>query len=166
MRKNRQFLFILIISIFFCASCAQSEDSPNAQEAAPDFYLQDIRDNSYALSSYRDKGPVLLFFWTTWCPYCRRELKLLNSFYPDLKKEGWELFAIAVGEPAYKVENFIRIYGLVFTVLLDKDTDVAEDYDILGVPAYILIDKKGRIIFRGNHFSFPDFKSLISGGGS
>jgi peroxiredoxin len=95
---------------------------------------------------------VLLFFWTTWCPFCRNEIKALNEQHSQLKKEGWEVFAINVGEPVYKIENFIQRQGLSFEVLLDKDSRVSADYNVRGVPTYFLVNKKGEVIFEGNSF--------------
>lgn len=135
-----------------------------AQErgGAADFKLSDINNNTVTLSSYRDKQPVFLFFWTTWCPFCRKELKLLSDKYAQLVKDGFALLAINVGEPAYKVDNFIKKYSLAFEVLLDKDAKVAYTYDILGVPTYVLVDKKGYIVFEGNRFPQENYKDLIS----
>jgi peroxiredoxin len=128
---------------------------------APDFSLQDLNKNTYTLSSYRSKQPVILFFWTTWCHFCRRELKMLKDIYPQLQKDGAELLAISVKEPAYKVDNFLKGYVLNFKVLLDRYATVAAAYDILGVPTFVLIDKKGRIVFRTNYFPKEKYKELI-----
>jgi peroxiredoxin len=127
---------------------------------ASDFKLQDLSQNTYALSSYKDKQPVALFFWTTWCPFCRRELKLLNERYLELRAAGLEVLAIDVGEAPYRVESFMKNYALSFKVLLDKDTSVATAYDILGVPTYVLVDKKGHIVFKDNYLP-ENYKTLI-----
>ena len=128
---------------------------------APQFSLLDLKGNEINLSDFKDK-PVILFFWTTWCPFCRKELKVLKDIHPDLLKEGWELLVINVGESTYKVDNFLKNYALTFKVLLDQGTAVARAYDILGVPTYILIDQKGEIVFKGHYFPEDSYKDLIS----
>lgn len=154
--------FVFLVISFFSICCMQANEPPVRETSlAPDFSLQDLGRNTFNLSSYRDKQPVILFFWTTWCPFCRRELKMLKDIYPQLQKDGSELLAISVGEPVYKVDNFVRGYALNFKVLLDKDIAVADAYDILGVPTYVLIDKKGRIVFRANYFPKEKYKELI-----
>lgn len=159
MSKYLRIFFISLAICFFSICSIQAEEPLNL---APDFSLQDLSQNTVDLSSYKDKHPVILFFWTTWCPFCVRELKALSQIYPQLESEGLELFPIAVGEPRYKVENFIERQGLDLKVLLDKDADVAYAYGILGVPTYILIDKKGYIVFRGNSFPQGSYKELFS----
>jgi peroxiredoxin len=128
---------------------------------APDFKLRDIDQRTVVLINYRDKQPVVLFFWTTWCPYCRKELKTLNDIYPELVKEGIEVLAVNIGEPATRVGRFTKTYPLAYRVLLDEDSAVAGDYELIGVPTYILIDRKGYIVFKDNYFPKEKYRSLI-----
>ena len=132
-----------------------------AYTLAPDFKLEDLDKNIFTLSSCKDKNPVILFFWATWCPYCRKELKILNEMNAELKKEGIEVLAIDVNEPFSRVDNFVKNNQLNFKVFLDSKAAAAEDYGLIGLPTYILVDKKGYIRFIG--FSFPKekYKELI-----
>lgn len=156
---KKWFNFLLIIFIIFIPQYLAPKEPLSS---APDFKLTDLDKNIITLSNYRNKQPVILFFWTTWCPFCRKELKILNNMYPELLKEGLEVLAINVGEYTYKVENFAKTYKLTYKVLLDKDTTVTESYGILGVPTYILIDKQGNIRFKVNAFPKEEYKNLIS----
>ncbi|MEW6100705.1 MAG: TlpA disulfide reductase family protein [Candidatus Omnitrophota bacterium] len=124
--------------------------------------LQDVSNNTVNLDAFIGKKPVLLLFWTTWCPYCRKELKSLEEMYPRLKKDGWEVLAINVGESRERVNNFIKRYTLEFPVLLDKTTDTADLYGILGVPTYIFLNKEEKVVFRGNRFPEGAYEGLIS----
>lgn len=130
-------------------------------ELAVNFILLDLNGKQVSLFDYKDK-PVILFFWTTWCPFCRDELRVLQNIHSELVKEGWELFAINAGESSYKIDNFLKKYFLTFKVLLDTDTNIARAYKIIGVPTYILIDKKGYIVFKGHYFPQDAYKDLIS----
>ena len=51
--------------------------------AAPGFSLEDIDGEQHALSDYRGKV-IMLNFWATWCPPCRREIPSMESIYQDL----------------------------------------------------------------------------------
>jgi peroxiredoxin len=118
--------------------------------------------NQVILSNYRDKEPVLLFFWTTWCPYCRIDLKTINAKYEELSRDGLKVLPINVGEPTNRVKNLLKNYNLVFKVLLDKDAKVAYAYGLSGVPTYVLIDKKGNIVSMGYQFPQKEYKAIIS----
>jgi len=148
-----------IIFFVFLAICSVCSAEPSE---APDFKLPDTAGKTITLSNYKNKQQVLILFWTTWCPYCRRELKLLNDMSAQLEKEGTQILAVNVEEPGYKVSNFIKNYGLGFKVLLDRDGSVASSYGILGVPTYVLIDKKGNKRFQENFLPLEEYKKLIA----
>ncbi|MDD5155593.1 MAG: TlpA disulfide reductase family protein [Candidatus Omnitrophica bacterium] len=132
------------------------------KKLAPDFTLKDLAQKNFTLNDYINKQPVLLFFWTTWCPFCREELKILKEKYAELAKDGLELAAINAGESSLKVERFTKDYNLPFRVLLDKDYAVSNAFDVLGVPTYILIDKKGYIRLVEHSFPKEKYKSIIA----
>lgn len=153
MKNNLKSFLVFIIAAILSISCMQPAQSQDAKRnIAVDFQLQDLNSNTYSLSSYRNNKAVVLFFWTTWCPYCRKELKALNVKYSQLMDAGYELLAISVGENQGKVSSFTKSFNLNFKVLLDKDSRVAYSYGILGVPTFIFINKSGEVVFSGNHF--------------
>ncbi|MBU0548349.1 MAG: TlpA family protein disulfide reductase [Candidatus Omnitrophica bacterium] len=124
-----------------------------------DLILNDLESRPANLSNLAGK-PAILFFWTTWCPYCRAELKALNKLYPQMEKEGLVVFAVNVGEAGYKVERFLKDYALNIRVLLDKDGQAAENYEIRGVPTYVFLDNDGQVVSL-EHRLPADYKSLL-----
>jgi peroxiredoxin len=161
--------FVLSLFGFSSTACAQAKELKDMRlekifPLAPEFTLQDIYQDEFSLKSYREKAqPVLLFFWTTWCPYCQKELRVLNSRAAMLDQDGLMVMAVNVGEDPSKVETFIKNIYPSYKVLLDKDTEVSRAYSIMGVPTYVLIDKKGYIVFQDNFFPLKEYKELISG---
>jgi len=126
---------------------------------AEDIILNDLKGQAVNLSSAKNK-PAILFFWTTWCSYCRKEIKGLNQLYLEMKKEGIALFAVNIGESDYKVQRFFKDYVLNFNVLLDKEGKLADQYDVIGVPTYILLDKSGHRVARENTLP-SDYRNLL-----
>ena len=149
MRKNGKIL-LFTICIFLITNYTFAEEPV----LAPDFKLKDLSQHTVVLSSYKDKQPVLLFFWTTWCPFCREEIFLLQNEYRNITAGGITLLAIDVGEPQEKVQKFLKNRKTEFNILLDIDSKVAHSYNLIGVPTFVLIDAQGKIRFKGN--SFPD----------
>jgi peroxiredoxin len=159
MKKNNRFSRILFLLIFIPGifqACLAAQP-----EAAPDFTLEDRYGKSLTLSSYKNKQPVLLFFWTTWCPYCREQVKTLNKLYPKLLKDGIEVLALNLKESPERVEGFLKNYEVKYPVLLDSKSLVSYSYDIVGIPTYLLINKKGYIVFRDNYFPQEEYKNLL-----
>ena len=126
---------------------------------AQDIILDELNAKPVNLSGYKGK-PAMLFFWTTWCPYCRQEIKTLNQVLPQLNKEGIAVFAVNVGELDYIVRRFINKHMVILRVLLDKNSSAAYNYDVIGVPTYIILDKTGSIISHGNVFP-ADYQKLL-----
>lgn len=131
----------------------------NKTAVASDIILNDLGGSPVNLFSPENK-PAILFFWTTWCPYCRKEIKTLNQNYAQMKKEGITLFAVNIGESSDNVQRFFKDYVLNFRALLDRDGEAADNYDVIGVPTYIFLNKSGRITSRENTLP-ADYKKLL-----
>ncbi len=143
-------------SFLFAAQPAKAR----AYDLAPDFKLLDLEDKEFSLSSIKGK-PVILFFWTTWCPYCQKELKQLDGSRQELSENGVELIAINAQEPADKVKKFFRDRQFSFKVLMDTEGEVSQSYGVMGVPTYAFINKEGRIVSTSHSFSRKEYKDLI-----
>lgn len=128
---------------------------------APDFNLPDPNQKYYRLSDYKNKQPLILFFWTTWCPYCQKQMLALNDKFPALAKEGIAILAVNAGEPINTVKQFLKYYNPAYPVLLDEYAAVTGAYEVFGVPTYFLINKNGLIVFSGNDFP-GDYQEIIS----
>jgi len=157
MRRLLVLLFLAVLSISLFFSPAESRD----YGLASDFTLQDTNNETVTLGDYKDKQAVLLLFWTTWCPYCRDELRQLKDMRGEPANDGLEILAVDVGESLNKVNNVTKPYLLNYKVLLDQDKSVARSFGVSGVPTYVLIDQKGNIVFKDNYFP-PEYKSLIA----
>jgi len=139
---------LLLICIAVTLSFGQYRpNAPPKQKAiaAPDFSLQDLQGKTFKLSGQLGK-PVVIFFGTTWCPSCRAEIPSYSAIYEKYAKRGLEVIYIDINEPAEKVARFAKNFSFPYRVLLDKDGSVANDYNVVGVPTLVLIDKYGNII--------------------
>lgn len=160
--KKLFFVFILVAlgSWYFLAYGLARQDFVIGKQAA-DFRLQDLNHEIIQLADFKAKEqPLLVFFWTTWCPFCQKEIRILSDYYGTLAKAGVDVLAVNVGESYSKVNSFLRGFNLPFRVLLDKDSKVAESYFIRGVPTYVLMNKRGDIVFLDNKFP-TEFKELL-----
>ena len=118
-----------------------------AQEKAPDFSLSDLQGKSFRLKNYGKAKAVLLIFGTTWCPSCRSEIPHFKNIYAVYAPRGLEVAYVNIQEPREKVTRFSAKNQLPYRTLLDLKGDVSMDYNIVGVPAMVLI-KDGRIVTR------------------
>ncbi|MED3995771.1 redoxin domain-containing protein [Peribacillus frigoritolerans] len=112
---------------------------------APNFSLKTLDGKQVELSDYEGKK-VMLNFWATWCPPCKKEM-------PDMEKytqqAGDDVVVLAVNiDPENDVQAFVEDNGITFTIPLDSQSaknPVNERYKILSIPTTYFIDKKGII---------------------
>lgn len=134
---------------------------------APDFTLQDMDGEEHALSDFRGKV-VMLNFWGTWCPPCRREMPSLERLYRKYKDRGLTVVAVNQWEDPDLVFEFTGHLSPAptFSILFDRESRIAEQYNVKGLPTTFLLDKKGNIRFRaigGREFDHPAVEALIEG---
>uniref|UniRef100_A0A7V3E621 TlpA family protein disulfide reductase n=1 Tax=Ignavibacterium album TaxID=591197 RepID=A0A7V3E621_9BACT len=141
----KKIILFLLISFSFI-SYSQNEISQG--KSAPNFKLESLDGGFVELSKVIGKGPVLLSFWATWCKPCMEEMNELNKINNELKDKGFTLLAISTDneKTIAKVKPLVKSKGYNFTVLLDKNSDVARKYYAQQIPYSVLIDKDGKII--------------------
>lgn len=119
-----------------------------AGNIAPDWTLADPDGQTFHLQDEVEAQATILFFWATWCPYCKALFPHLQSIrleYGDRVR----ILAINFREDGDPV-TFINESGYDVTLLLDGD-EVAKLYDIYGTPGVILMDKDRVIHFDLRH---------------
>ncbi len=114
---------------------------------APDFELQGIDDETYRLRDYRGKV-VVVNFWATWCPPCRKEMPSMRRAWERWRKHGIELLAVNVGESDDEVFAFAAEYDLKFPVLLDPSGRVVRQWGAIGLPSTFVVSPEGRVVYK------------------
>ncbi len=134
---------------------------------AADFILKDLSGKPVRFSDEFKGKVVLLNFWATWCPPCRREMPSMERLYRAYLDDGFVVVAVSIDRaPTGKVEAFVKKLELSFPVLHDRDERVARLYGIPGVPASYVIGARGRIAYRaaGEYDWFrPAARSAVEG---
>lgn len=122
---------------------------------APLLALRDLDDRKIDLASLRGRV-VLVNFWATWCPPCRREFPSLGRLQKLFKPTDLTVLAVNVGEDADSVFSFAGTTN--FPVLLDKDSSAMRRWPVMGLPTTYIVDKAGRLALRavgGRDFDDP-----------
>lgn len=91
---------------------------------------------------------VVLDFWATWCPACRRELpeleKLYKRYQGNSKVSFWAVDVQDNGETPEKARDFMQKAGYTLPLAFDSQKSL-EALSVEGFPSLIIIDKSGRI---------------------
>ncbi|WP_099158198.1 TlpA family protein disulfide reductase [Virgibacillus ndiopensis] len=110
---------------------------------APDFQLKTLAGETIKLSDLRGKK-VMVNFWATWCPPCKEEMPEIQRFYEKYKDEI-KIIAVNTESNVGKVRKFVDEYGYSFSVLLDKDMSVSDNYMVSALPTTYFIGTDGKI---------------------
>ena len=127
----------------FTAALSKMRTDDERREQA-DFKLQELNGKSWTLKEQRGKV-VVLNFWATWCPPCRKEMPDLDALYRQFKDQGVVILAIS-DEDAGKVKPFIAQQKVTYPILLDPGRKVNELFQIEGIPKTFVYDRTGKLV--------------------
>jgi peroxiredoxin len=127
----------------FTAALSKLEADDRSRQNA-DFTLTDVHGKPWMLKSLQGKV-VLVNFWATWCPPCRKEMPDLETLYKRFKDEGLVVLAIS-DEDAGKVNPFLAKADVTYPVLLDPGRKVNELFQIEGIPKSFVYDRGGKLV--------------------
>jgi thiol-disulfide isomerase/thioredoxin len=127
----------------FAAAMAKMDSDDRIRQQS-DFTLQDLQGKQWTLHQLRG-SVVLVNFWATWCPPCRKEMPDLEKLYQRFKTQGLTILAIS-DEDAAEVKPYIaqRKYG--YLILLDPGRIVNERFRIRGIPKSLVYDRTGKLV--------------------
>lgn len=113
-----------------------------------DFTLQDLNGQPRRLSEW-DGKVILLNFWATWCPPCRREMPDFVTLREELDQHNFEIIGIAL-DRAEPVQDFIDEIGVEYPILLAAQDGITimlhYGNQLTTLPYSVIIDQNGKIL--------------------
>lgn len=115
-----------------------------------DFKKEDINGSDIKLSTFLEKGPVMLGFWRVWCPMCKEEQRNMQVLFEKYKGKGFTYIAINIDnqKSVSKVKSFVSSMGYTFPVILDTDKEIFQLYSGSedAVPYYLIIGRNKSVL--------------------
>jgi len=134
-----------------------AEASALVGKAAPEVSAQDwLNSPPLALQALRGKI-VIVEFWATWCPPCRKSIPHLIELYKKFSGQGVVIMGLT-DEPKAKVEPFAKDMGMIYPVGCGSKSSGA--YGVTGIPHAAIVDTAGNVVWEG-HPMQPDFESTL-----
>ena len=97
---------------------------------------------------------VLLEYWATWCPPCRRSIPLLNKFH---KKYGKELVVIGISDESEADVRKLKTPNIEYYSAIDTKKRMKEELGVFGIPHAIIVEPGGFVIWEGFPL-LPDYE--------
>ncbi len=149
---------VLVLAVQFqgIGICAPTEqplrhdmDEIHPVVPAETLHLKNLDKSFTDLKDLRGKV-VVVNFWASYCPPCRRELKSLQRLQDKTQGQGIEVLAVNIGEPARRVRYYLRKIDTWVTlpVLLNRDPRVLRRWKVRGLPTTYVVDAQGMLRFK------------------
>lgn len=120
-----------------------------------DFEMADLNGKTKKLSDFAGNGKyVLVDFWASWCPPCRKEMPNLVALYKQYKNKGFEIVGVSLDNDKAAWEKGIKDLNITWAQLSDLkgwQNAGAALYGVNSIPQLVLIDKEGTIIAKNLH---------------
>ena len=106
------------------------------------------------LSDFHSEGPLIINFWTTWLPFCERQLAYLDQLNSNFKDTGLSVLAVNVNKPNIlkQVRPYINKRKYKFPVSVDPRSKLAKKLGVIGYPALYIVDKDGTILYKSSGY--------------
>jgi cytochrome c biogenesis protein CcmG/thiol:disulfide interchange protein DsbE len=125
--------------------CGPQSSQPHAGDQAPGFPVLRL-DGSQANFPDDYRGRVVaLRFWGDWCPFCKDEMRAIETVYQREQDAGLVILAMNVGQSREVAERFARSIGISYEVGLDPDAEVSRRYGVVGLPLTFFVDRQGKV---------------------
>ena len=142
----KKFLFVLMLAFisFSLVACAEIGVGGNAPEISASAWLN---GNGLKLADCKDKY-VVVEFWATWCPPCRKSIPHLKSMNAKFKDKN-VIFVSLTDEDKATVTAFNEKSPTKMDWLVGTGSESGNDYRVRGIPHAFII-KEGKVVWEGH----------------
>jgi thiol-disulfide isomerase/thioredoxin len=145
---------LLALSALSSLSCARGKGGavahPQGDADVRQVAVIDTDGRPATLSSVLGGRPGLVSLWAPWCEPCVRELPELERLSRALAPCGGAVVGVAVGEKPAAIAYYTRARHLDYPQLSDETFALADALGQRRIPATVVFDAPGRVVFTGD----------------
>ena len=149
----------LVVAAAPGVSDAASPTRPALREALRSHVLRTPGGGTLALADLRGEV-VVINFWASWCPPCRRELPQLDALHGELSRRHGRVLAVSIDRDAENVTRFAHKLGLKLPIYVDGPEGLARRLDLNHIPFTVVLDRRGEVAFTGSGSTPRDVAEL------
>ena len=157
MKKNMRWMLVFLLIGVTGAKAQSVEQDDDAKYAvnlvkagtvAPDFKLKTPDGKTVQLSDYKGKT-VVLDFWASWCPDCRKDAPEVVRMYNAYRQYGVEFIGISMDTDVEAWKKAIEKFGITYPQVSElkkfKETDISKAYGVKWIPSMVVIGPDGQV---------------------
>lgn len=157
MKKNMRWMLALLLIGVTGAKAQSVEQDDDAKYAvnlvkagtvAPDFKLKTPDGKTVQLSDYKGKT-VVLDFWASWCPDCRKDAPEVVRMYNAYRQYGVEFIGISMDTDVEAWKKAIEKFGITYPQISElkkfKETDISKAYGVKWIPSMVVVGPDGQV---------------------
>lgn len=144
----------LLLSVLALAGCGKPSGDggapgrPPMLQAAPAWKLRSVNGDLVTSGDFQGKV-LLLDFWATWCPPCRKEIPGFVALQKKYGARGLAVVGISLDEGDVRsVKAFINQFGINYPIVMGTQQVAAAFGGMEGVPTTFIMDRRGNIVFK------------------
>ena len=120
-----------------------------AGTAAPDFKMKTPDGKNFQFSKFAKGKTVVLDFWASWCPDCRKDAPEVVRMYEAYRPYGIEFIGILMDTDVEAWKKAIEKYGITYPQVSElkkfKETDIAKAYGVKWIPSMVVVGPDGEV---------------------
>ncbi|WP_299581798.1 protein disulfide oxidoreductase [uncultured Microbulbifer sp.] len=140
-RMSVKTLVFTMLAIMVMASVAYYQQRDVPKEKAPGLKGHTLNGNFLDLKQMIKQGPVLIYFWGSWCPYCRIVSPKISELARDYQVIG---VAMQSGEERV-VKEYMQKHNLKFPTINDPQSRISTLWGVRVTPTMIIVGSDGRV---------------------
>jgi thiol-disulfide isomerase/thioredoxin len=152
------------MKILIIMSCLLFSTFGLTAQTVTNFEFKDIENNTRTYNELKGENLTLIDFWATWCKPCNKAIPELNKIYGSYQDKGVEIIGINCDGPRSisKVAPLSKSLQIKYPVLIDINSELKAELNIIAFPTLIMVNSKGKIVWIHEGFVSGDAEIIIA----
>ncbi len=123
----------------------------------------EVNTNNLLSMIANSKGKIVIVnFWASWCPYCKKEIKSLIKLRKQYSPEKVKILGISMDTNRDSYNKVFKKYKMNYPCYIASDSSMGMIFGVFGIPVTIVYDRDGRVAKRfSGYVEYSEIKNLI-----